>query len=120
MRTRLHQARASALAVRVLAAAFLSAWCGPAAAGAAPAETRDGASAGTRLAAECEQLLRVAVKTPYGWGWRGGGTAAGAGRAAARGAKPPTTIDLHTTAAAGPPLHPAGPRPAEEKNSHAA
>src|SRR3954447_13664681 len=100
MRPSLHQAPvALALLATVLAASQALA------APAAPASPR------AQLAAECDGLLRAAVKTPYGWGWPAGAVAttpdptAPPARAARTRAAKSVTIDTRTTASAGLALH---------------
>jgi hypothetical protein len=124
MRLPLHQAPV-ALAVLAGLAATL-----PARAFAAPATTAATAVATPRraqLAAECDQLLRAAVKTPYGWGWSAGAIAAAPDPSAAPPRAPraarvarSATIDTGTTAAAGLALHLAGKRLGKAEYSAAA
>jgi len=113
MRLPLHQAPV-ALAVLAGLAATL-----PARAFAAPATTAAPAPTSSRaqLQAECDQLLRAAVKTPFGWGWPAGAIAAAPDPSAAPTRAPraarvtrSATIDTRTTAAAGLALHLAGKR----------
>jgi hypothetical protein len=69
-------------------------------------------AAGAEPQAECDALLGAAVKTPYGWGWRGGDAASSAAPARSpsrRGARP-VNIDVRATARAGLTLHLAGQR----------
>jgi hypothetical protein len=122
MRLSLHQAPV-ALAILATALAALPA---RASAAAAPAQAQAPSSPRAQLAAECDGLLRAAVKTPYGWGWPAGAvatapdpTAPPARAARARAAKS-VTIDTRTTASAGLALHLASKRLGEPKYSAAA
>src|SRR5688572_13730321 len=101
------------------------------AAGAAPRVAEGGGDDRARLAAGCDELLRAAVKTPYGWGWKSYERAAQPDdpRAAPprpavsrRGSQPPqaATIDVRSTAAAGLVLHLAGRQLGDARYTHAA
>lgn len=59
------------------------------------------------LRAACDELLRSAVRSHFGWGWRGGDDGATAAQRHGRG-RQPVEIDLRATAAAGLALHLAG------------
>ena len=115
MRPPLHQAPA---VLAVLATVWAIAPTTVAAA--APAPRR------AQLAAECDELLRAAAKTPYGWGWPAGAVAAApdpsarAARAARARAAAPVALDTRTTASAGLALHLAGKRLGQAKYSAAA
>jgi hypothetical protein len=78
--------------------------------GAAPADS----AARVRLAAECESLLRLASKTPYGWAWRSEGAPRQPGRDRV------VTFDVRTAAATGLVLHLAGERLGDERFTGAA
>src|SRR3982750_1979630 len=101
MRLSLHQAP---LALAVLATVLATS---PARASAAAAPAPAPAPPRAQLAAECDGLLRAAVKTPYGWGWPAGAVAtapdptAQPSRAARTRAAKSVTIDTRTTASAG-------------------
>jgi hypothetical protein len=71
----------------------------------------------TQLRADCDALLRDAVKTPYGWGWTTNGVRPASGRG---GAARTVTIDLRPTAAAGLVLHLAGAQLNEARYTQAA
>jgi hypothetical protein len=123
MRHPLHQAPVGVVILAAMAATLPGRAFTAPATPAAPATTPHRA----QLEAECDQLLRAAVKTPYGWGWPAGAIPATpdplvAPPRAARVARASrsVTIDTRTTAAAGLALHLAGKRLGKPEYSAAA